>query len=368
MTPKPHSFHQMLRHPRQHFGQLCRFGAIGATVLAGAAGFAYTAGWLTPHRLTAQRIVNAFEANAGEHPGFRRNHAKGVCVAGYFEGNGAALAVSRASVFGPTRTPVIGRFAIPGGNPAAADNSVPIRSMALDFSLAHGEQWRTAMNNTPVFVVNTPLAFFQQLLASRPDLSTGKPDPARLHAFYAAHPETQPFLNWVKTHPPSSSFANGTYYSINAFRAIDANGNTHFIRWAMQPETPYTGVTAAQAAGHDFLGDELVQRLMQGPLRWHLILTVAAPGDPTTDATRAWPDGRQQIDAGTLVIERERAQSDGDCRDINYDPTVLPVGLEPSDDPLLAARSAAYAVSFNRRTHEQAVLTSVGHTSTQVSP
>jgi catalase len=33
---------------------------------------------------------------------------------------------------------------------------------------------------------------------------------------------------------------------------------------------------------------------------------------------------------------------------------VLPDGLKPSDDPLLAARSAAYAVSFNRRLHEEA--------------
>jgi catalase len=94
--------------------------------------------------------------------------------------------------------------------------------------------------------------------------------------------------------------------------------------------------------------------LQQGPLRWRLILAVAAPGDPTTDATQAWPDDRLHIDAGTLVIERESSQSDGDCRDINYDPTVLPGGLKVSNDPLLAARSSAYAVSYNRRTHEEA--------------
>jgi catalase len=45
-------------------------------------------------------------------------------------------------------------------------------------------------------------------------------------------------------------------------------------------------------------------------------------------------------------------QDTGGCRDINYDPTVLPDGMAPSKDPILAARSAVYSVSFNRREHE----------------
>jgi catalase len=35
---------------------------------------------------------------------------------------------------------------------------------------------------------------------------------------------------------------------------------------------------------------------------------------------------------------------------------VLPAGIEPSADPLLAARSAAYADSYLRRTAEEAHL------------
>ena len=333
---------------------LFRLAAIGAVVAAIGGAFVYVAGFVAPHRLTPQRIVNTFEANAGVHPGFRRNHAKGVCVSGYFEGNGQASDISRADVFKAVRTPIIGRFAIPGGDPSAPDASVPVRSMALDFKLPDGQQWRTGMNNTPVFIVNTPEGFYAQLVASKPDPATGKPDPAKLKAFFAAHPETAPFLSWVKNNPPSSSFGNSAYYGINAFRAIDANGKTHFIRWSMMPETPYAPVTAEQKSQHDFLDTELGGRLASGPLRWRLILTVAKPGDPTADATQAWPEDRPHIDAGTLVIERESAQSEGDCRDINYDPTILPDGLKPSADPLLAARSSAYAVSYNRRTHEEA--------------
>ncbi|MEM5298327.1 catalase family peroxidase [Burkholderia sp. JPY481] len=333
----------------------CRLAAIGAVVLALAGGFAYTAGWLTPARLTAPRIIDTFEAVAGQHPGYRRNHAKGLCVDGYFDSNGNGAALSHAGVFAPGRTPVTGRFAVPGGNPSAPDTSSPVRSLALEFQLHDGEQWRTGMNSTPVFAVHTPAQFYQQLLASKPDPATGKPDPARLKAFYAANPETQPFQRWVKSHAPSSSLANAAYYGIDAFLFTDAHGTTRAVRWAVVPDTPYAPVTAAQQAEKNFLAADLDERLQHGPLRWHLILTVAQPGDPTNDATLQWPDDRQRIDAGTLVIERTTSQEDGTCRDINFDPTIVPAGIAPSDDPLLAARSAAYAQSFQRRTREEAL-------------
>jgi catalase len=334
----------------------CRLGAIAAVVVAIAGTFAYTAGWLTPKRLSAPRIIDAFEANSGPHPGYRRNHAKGVCVEGYFDSNGNAASLSVADVFAPgRRTQVIGRFAIPGGNPSAPDTSVPIRSMALAFMLQDGEQWRTAMNSTPVFAVRTPAQFYEQLVASRPDPATGKPNPARLKAFYQANPDTRPFQAWVKAHPPSSGLANGTYYSINAFRFVNAAGHISSVRWSMVPDIPYAPLDPRGKPDQDFLASDVVHQLELGSLRWHLIVTVAAPGDKTDDATTLWPDNRERVDAGTLVISRETPQADGSCRDLTYDPTVLPNGISPSDDPLLAARSSAYAVSFKRRTREVAM-------------
>jgi catalase len=47
-----------------------------------------------------------------------------------------------------------------------------------------------------------------------------------------------------------------------------------------------------------------------------------------------------------------QTEAAGNCRDINFDPLVLPAGIRTSDDPLLSARSAAYSVSFTRRAGE----------------
>ena len=57
------------------------------------------------------------------------------------------------------------------------------------------------------------------------------------------------------------------------------------------------------------------------------------------------------VEVGTLV-EHVQAEPDGPCRDINFDPTVLPFGIRTSDDPFPAARSAAYAKSYDLRTAE----------------
>lgn len=334
-----------------------RIGAwllITATVLATVAAFAYVGGWLAPGRLTPDRLVNQLQDNVGTFAGFRRNHAKGVCVTGWFDSNGTAQAYSVAQVFAAGRTPVEGRFAIPGGNPYAADGGVPIRSMALRFTQANGQQWRTGMNSMPVFAVGTPEAFFAQLQATQPTAATGKPDPAKVAAFFAAHPETAPFRAWAKTARPSASYVTESYWSLDAFVLTDAHGKRRAARWRMVPEGVATDDATHEAGDSDYLASDLSRRLGQGPQRWKLRITLANPGDPTNDASKAWPDDRRTIEAGTLVLVRAEPQDSGSCRDVNFDPLVLPDGIAGSDDPLLAARSAVYANSYLRRTSEEA--------------
>ncbi|URL59975.1 catalase family peroxidase [Luteibacter flocculans] len=331
-----------------------RWALIGLIVAAVAAAFAYVGGWLAPKRVTPARVIDAMQANAGVYPGFRRNHAKGICVTGRFESSGALADATTADLFATGRsTPVVGRLAIPGGNPYAPDNSIPIRSFALRFDLADGEQWRTGMNAMPVFPVSTPLAFFEQQLATHPDPATGKPDPAKVKTFFAGHPETAAFLAWFKSAKPSASYVTETYRSINAFYLRDAAGQRHAVRWQVVPEQPPAGDGGTAAGDPDLLAADLAKRLGEGPLRWHLQMIFAAPDDPVDDATKAWPSDRRTVDAGTIVIDRMEAQAEGPCRDVNYDPTILPRGMEVSNDPLLAARSAAYAISYLRRTSEE---------------
>nr|WP_137830225.1 catalase family peroxidase [Methylobacterium sp. L1A1] len=339
-------------HPR---ALILRVSAIGA-LLAGTAGaFASAGGWLSPGALTPARIVDRFEQVNGPHPGFRRNHAKGLCVAGEFAGNGAGAALSKAGVFAAGRTtPVEGRFALAGGQPYAADAATTVRSLALRFRLPDRKEWRTGMNALPVFPVRTPEAFYEQLLAGKPDPTTDKPDPDRMKAFFAAHPESAKAAGLIKARAITAGFADSTFRSLNAFRFVAADGRATPVRWALIPERTAVQESASQAARTDknYLFDDLIAQLRQEPLRWHLVVTIGQSGDATVDATLPWPANRESLDMGTLTLAGATPEEAGNCRDVNFDPLVLPDGIAPSDDPLLSARSAAYARSFTRRAGE----------------
>src|SRR5208337_261043 len=179
-------------------GAASRVGApsLGAPVLIAlvigglALAFAYTGGWLSPGRLTPGRMVAALSDRGGNPLGHRRNHSKGICFTGTVEANGAGVRLSTAPMFASGSYPVIGRFPIATGNPEASDASTPVRSMAIRVVAPDGEEWRSGMNDSPMFVVATPQAFYEMTLAQDVDPATGKPNPAAIERFFATHPES----------------------------------------------------------------------------------------------------------------------------------------------------------------------------------
>ena len=64
---------------------LARLALIGVALAAVIAAFAYLGGWFTPNDLTPARFTDGFEEVNGVHPGFRRNHAKGLGVSGFLD-------------------------------------------------------------------------------------------------------------------------------------------------------------------------------------------------------------------------------------------------------------------------------------------
>ena len=340
------------RPPLGKASALARLVLIGVALAAVGGTFAYLGGWLTPNDLTPARFTDAFEHVDGVHPGFRRNHAKGVGVSGSFESNGNGARLSEAVVFRPGRVPVIGRFSLGGGQPYVGDTPDAVRGLGLQFSLPDGELWRTAMVSLPVFPVRTPEAFYELLLASQPDPGTGKPDPTRMGAFLARHPETVKAFAVIKSQPVSSGFADSTFHGLNAFRFRNRAGESIPVRWLMAPVQPIEPAGPGPLQAKNALFDALIAAIHRQPLRWRLIVIVGQPGDPTGDASVAWPAEREQVDVGTVTLDRVESDDTSAAASINFDPLVLPAGIAPSDDPLPSARSAVYSQSFRRRSGE----------------
>ena len=146
-----------------------------------------------------------------------------------------------------------------------------------------------AMDHTPIFVVATPQAFRDFQLATAPDPATGKPDPARTADFLAHHPETRAFMDWMRDAPLPSSFANGSYFSFNAFRFINQAGETRHVRWSLVSETPFEALDKSRLAdyGADFQFQDAVERLRQGPLPLPAIPSTTPPRPGRTIAGRS---------------------------------------------------------------------------------
>jgi len=321
-----------------------------ALVLIGIAGaFAYTAGWLTPARLTPSKIVDSLAPAGGPAAGFRRNHAKGICFTGSFDANGAGAVFSRAAMLAAGSYPVTGRFNLAGPNPGMPDGTGRVRGLSLRIQSPDGQEWRTAMINPPVFPIATPQDFYAFQVAS-----AKKDDSDAIKQFAASHPTLAAFGAWARSAPFTESYAEDRFNSLNSFLFTNAQGEDRAVRWTFVPEAAMVAIPPEELKQRDpdFLSKEMTERVARGPQKWTLVLTAAKPGDPTADPTQAWPEDRQKIAAGTLVVKQIEAEADGPCRDLNFDPTVLPAGMRTSDDPFPAARSAAYAVSYDRRSDE----------------
>ncbi|WP_043957267.1 catalase family peroxidase [Lysobacter sp. A03] len=355
--------------PRRH--PWLPLAGIGAIALLGAGAFAWSAGGIgSSQRLTSQTFVDTIEATGADHPGYRRAHSKGICVSGSFQGTSEGTALSTARAFSQTAVPVLGRMSIGGGDPHGADASARVRSMALLLRTDDGQQWRMAMNSFPFFGARTTAAFLEQTRAGIPDPATGKPDPAKMAAFLAKYPQARRFQAWAKSAPWSDSWANTDYNGVHTFTFVSVAGERQPVRWSMRPHAPFVEMDKAQReqASADYLAEELERRLATGPLRWDMVVTLPEAGDALDDPSQPWPEARREITVGTLSLEQAQPQATGPCRDVNFDPLILPTGIAASDDPILAARSGVYAQSFFRREREIASGKATDATGQGVSP
>jgi catalase len=293
-------------------------------------------------------LVDAVQAVTGVHPGRRVLHAKGVGARGTFDSSGAAAELTRAAHLQPGAVvPAEVRFSNGSADPDAHDGARDGRGMATKFRLDDGSSTDLVTLSLPVFFVRTTDDFVEFVKAREPDPATGEMDLTRVLAFLGAHPEAQLAAELSVAALAPASYSQVTYHSVHVFWMVAADGGRTPVRYRWEPATPGDGLPddEAQARPADYLAAALDADLAAGPVRFDLHVVVGEPGDPVGDPTASWPDDRPSVVAGTLELT-ERF----DAEPLIFDPTRVTDGIECSDDPILAARSAAYGASYSRRT------------------
>lgn len=296
-------------------------------------------------------LVDALQTLAGEHPGFRPVHAKGIVCSGTFIATPQARQICRAHHFQGRAVPAVIRFSNASGDPRSDDRSADLRGMAVKLQPPGGQDTDIVALSIDRFAARSAEEFLEFLQVQLPDPATGRQDKARIDAFLAGHPAAQAFVTRSITAPPPASYARETYSALHAFLFIAEDGTVRFGRYRWEPEAGEVHLTREDAVKREpgFLRSELAQRLATGPAFFRLMLQLAAEGDPTDDATAVWPNNRPVVHLGRLQIEGISSTSQDDERQLLFDPSRVPDGIDLSMDPILLARPHAYALDFGRR-------------------
>ena len=153
-----------------------------------------------------------------------------------------------------------------------------------------------------------------------------------------------------------ASFSTINYWGVHAYGFVNAAGNRQYGKWVFEPVGGLAGLSddEAKAKGPNFLFADLRERVKDGKVAFNFNLEMAEPGDKIDSATVPLPAGRRKVNLGTLKITAVSPDATGPCLTINYNPMVMPKGVEPSSDPMLAGRAAPYVISRGRRVIEGA--------------
>ena len=301
--------------------------------------------------VSPDKIIAEFENIYGVNPGHRRNHTQGICAEGEFVGSKEVFTYSQSQLFSGKKIPVTARFSLAGGNINAPDTSKSPRGMALEFKLSKNSIQHITMLNVPVFGAATPQSFYDGMLVGKPDPATGKADVEKIKAFRISHPDSKPLADFMRSHNPPTSFARSDFFGIHTFKMLTEKNKLTLVRWRFEPEEGVERLSDEQikSGPSHFLENEFMTKVKANPVRWKMILTIGEPGDVQDNPTVLWPEGRKEIQAGTLTIFSASNEPGAACEKINFDPLVMAAGIAPTNDPVLLYRSPVYALSYAKR-------------------
>ena len=151
--------------------------------------------------------------------------------------------------------------------------------------------------------------------------------------------------------PPPSSFSREAYFGVTAFKFVNTEGKSTYIRYRVIPDEGVDTLDQAAATekGPNYLFEEVEERVKKGPFSFKLVAQLAEEGDITDDATVHWPEDRALVELGSVKVDSVVEDSAKEQKYIIMDPIPRVQGIEPSDDPLLELRAAIYLISGRQR-------------------
>ncbi|MFS0699257.1 catalase [Cellulomonas sp. 179-A 4D5 NHS] len=290
-------------------------------------------------------------------------HARGFVAYGYFEATGRwgdepISRYTRAKLFQEEgkRTDLAIRFSSVIGGRDSSEAARDPRGFAVKFYTEDGN-WDLVGNNLGVFFIRDAIKFPDVIHSLKPDPVTFRQEPARIFDFMSQTPEAMHMLvNLFSPRGIPASYRTMQGFGVNTYKWVNAQGETHLVKYHWMPSEGVKSLTAADAAaiqandlGH--ASKDLYEAIERGDFpEWELRVQLMSDDehpeldfDPLDD-TKVWPENEFPPKVvGRMVLDRNMRDHFTENEQIAFGTGVLVDGLDFSDDKMLVGRTFSYS-------------------------
>ncbi|MBY6684241.1 catalase [Rhodococcus sp. BP-149] len=290
-------------------------------------------------------------------------HARGAVAYGYFEATGKwgdepIERYTRAKLFAEAgkRTDLAVRFSTVIGGRDSSEAARDPRGFAIKFFTEDGN-WDLVGNNLGVFFIRDAIKFPDVIHSLKPDPVTFRQEPARIFDFMSQTPEaTHMLVNLFSPRGIPANYRTQQGFGVNTYKWVDAEGETHLVKYHWIPKAGVASLTEADAAaiqandlGH--ASKDLYEHIERGDFpEWELRVQVMSDDehpelnfDPLDD-TKVWPENEFPPKVvGRMVLDRNVSNHFAENEQISFGTGVLVDGLDFSDDKMLVGRTFSYS-------------------------
>lgn len=288
-------------------------------------------------------------------------HARGFGIHGEFElfKSLKKYTVAKFLQEPGSKTPVFTRFSTFIGSKGSKDTAVDIRGFATKFYTEEGNYDMLALQ-FPVFILSDAMKFMDVTHAIKPNPITDIPQATGAHTrfwdYVANNQESAHMVMWLMSmrgRPRSWRMMEG--WPINAFRFINEQGKSTFVRFAIKPRLGVHGLLLDEAnviggVDPDFHRRDIVEAVENGAYAEYDVGVQLIPEEDefkydfdVLDSTKHWPEEVIPVEIiGKLTLNRLMDNFFAEEEQSVFDPAHLVPGIDFSNDPVLQGRAFAY--------------------------
>jgi catalase len=288
-------------------------------------------------------------------------HARGAAAHGTFQVYESMERYTKAGFLADpsVKTPVFVRFSTVAGSRGSTDLARDVRGFAVKFYTNEGN-YDLVGNNMPVFFIQDAIKFPDLVHAVKPEPHREIPQAASAHDtfwdFISLMPESTHMIMWLMSDraiPRSYRMMEG--FGVHTFRFINAEGESHFVKFHWKPLLGLHSVVwdeAQKISGKDpdFHRRDLWDAIENGDFpEWELGVQIVKEKDEfkfgfdLLDPTKLIPEELVPVKRiGKMTLNRNPDNFFAETEQVAFHPGHIVPGIDFSNDPLLQGRLFSY--------------------------